>query len=86
MNIFVKNLDQSINAYYLELLFKTYGEISSTKVLYDHATGEHRGIGFVEMEDEKEAERAIEALNGKEIKGKSMLVEKARPPKTNIWG
>ncbi len=86
MNLFVKNLHESINAFYLEILFKTYGEVESTKVLYDHATGEHKGIGFVEMTKDTDAEKAIEALNGKEIKGKPISVEKAKPKKVNIWG
>lgn len=86
MNLFVKNIDGSINAFHLEMLFKTYGEIKSAKVLYDHASGEHKGCGFVEMNNDADAEKAIEALNGKEIKGKLLSVEKAKPKKVNIWG
>lgn len=86
MNLFVKNLDESINAFYLEMLFKTYGEVESAKVLYDRASGEHRGSGFVEMKKDDDALKAIEALNGKEVKGKILSVEKARPKKVNIWG
>jgi RNA recognition motif-containing protein len=86
MNLFVKNLDESINAFYLELMFKPYGEVESAKVLYDRASGEHRGSGFVEMKKEEDANKAIEALNGKEVKGKILSVEKARPKKVNIWG
>jgi RNA recognition motif-containing protein len=85
MNLFVKNLDHSINAFYLEVMFKAYGEVESTKVVYDRATGEHRGIGFVEMAKEEEGLKAIEALNGKEINGRPMVVEKAKPKKVNIW-
>lgn len=85
MNLFVKNIHESINAFHLEMLFKTYGEIKSTKVLYDHASGEHKGSGFVEMTNDADAEKAIEALNGKEIKGKVLSVEKAKPKKVNIW-
>ena len=86
MNIFVKNIPDSINGFYLEQLFKTYGEVLSSKVLYDRITGEHKGIGFIEMESEEEGEAAIAAINGKEIQGKALVVEKARPRKTNIWG
>ena len=85
MNLFVKNIHESINAFHLEMLFNPYGEIKSTKVLYDHASGEHKGSGFVEMTNDADAEKAIEALNGKEIKGKVLSVEKAKPKKVNIW-
>lgn len=85
MNLFIKNIPESINGFYLEQLFKQYGEVLSAKVLYDRITGEHKGVGFVEMEQEKEGEAAIEALNGKEIQGKALVVEKARPRKVNIW-
>lgn len=86
MNIFVKNIPESINGFYLEQLFKAYGQVNSAKVLYDHATGEHKGIGFVEMENDKEGEAAIAGINGKEIQGKALVAEQARPRKTNIWG
>jgi RNA recognition motif-containing protein len=85
MNLFVTNIPESINAYYLELLFKNFGEVKSAKVLYDHASGEHKGSGFVEMPNDEEAEKAIASLHGKEVKGKILSVEKARPRKTNIW-
>ena len=85
MNLFISNLPDSINAFYLEQLFKTYGEVVSSKVLYDRITGEHKGKGFIEMETEKEGNAAIEGLNGKEIGGKAISVEKARPRKVNIW-
>ncbi|MCO4819705.1 MAG: RNA-binding protein [Bacteroidetes bacterium] len=85
MNIVVKNLPESVNAYYLEILFTKCGEVDYTKVVYDRVTGEHKGVGFVEMPDDKEAEKAIEELNGKEINGQTIEVEKARPRKVNIW-
>jgi RNA recognition motif-containing protein len=86
MNLFIKNLHESINAFHLELMFKPYGEVLSTKVLYDRASGEHKGSGFVEMKKEEDALKAIEALDGKEIQGKALVIEKARPKKVNIWG
>ncbi|MBI1308037.1 MAG: RNA-binding protein [Bacteroidetes bacterium] len=86
MNLVVKNLSDSVNAYYLEILFTKYGEVVSTKVLYDRHTGEHKGMGFVEMTKDDEAQTAMEELNGKEIGGKAIVVEKAKPRKVNIWG
>ncbi len=85
MNLVIKNLPDTVNAYYLEILFTKYGEVDYTKVVYDRVTGEHRGVGFAEMPKDDEAEKAIEELNGKEINGKIIEVEKARPRKVNIW-
>ncbi len=85
MNLVVKNLPESVNAYYLEILFTKHGEVDYTKVVYDRVTGEHKGIGFVEMPKDTEAEKAIEELNGKEINGQIIEVEKAKPRKVNIW-
>lgn len=85
MNLVVKNLPDSVNAYYLEILFTKFGEVEFTKVVYDRVTREHKGIGFVEMPNDDEANKAIEELNGKEINGKAIEVEKAKPRKVNIW-
>ena len=85
MNLVVKKLPESINAYYLEILFTKYGEVDYTKVVYDRVTGEHKGVGFVEMPNDEEATKAMEELNGKEIQGNVIEVEKARPRKVNIW-
>ncbi len=85
MNLVVKNLPDTVNAYYLEILFTKFGEVESTKVVYDRVTKEHKGIGFVEMVKDDEGEKAMEELNGKEINGKAIEVEKARPRKVNIW-
>jgi RNA recognition motif-containing protein len=85
MNLVIKNLPETVNAYYLEILFNKYGEIEYSKVVYDRVTGEHKGIGFVEMPKEAEALKAMEELNGKEINGNVIEVEKARPRRVNIW-
>lgn len=85
MNLVVKNLPDSVNAYYLEILFTKFGEVDSTKVIYDRVTKEHKGIGFVEMTKDDEAQKAMDELNGKEINGKAIIVEKAKPRKVNIW-
>jgi RNA recognition motif-containing protein len=85
MNLFVKNIPESINAYYLELMFAPFGEVVSAKVLYDRASGEHKGSGFVEMATEEQGNAAIAGVNGKEIRGQVLSVEKARPAKNNIW-
>ena len=85
MNLVVKNLPKSYNAHYLEMLFEPFGEVISAKVLYDRVTREPKGMGFVEFEKEADGEKAIESMNGKEIQGKELIVEKAKPRKVNIW-
>ena len=85
MNLVVKNLPLSYNAHYLEMLFEPYGEIVSAKVLYDRVTRESKGMGFVEYETEEQGLKAIAELNGKEVQGRELQVEKARPRKVNIW-
>ncbi len=85
MNLVVKNLPKSYNAHFLEMLFEPFGELVSAKVLYDRVTREPKGMGFVEFENEADGEKAIESLNGKEVQGQELIVEKARPRKVNIW-
>ena len=86
MNLVVKNIPASYNAHYLEMLFESFGEIVSAKVLYDRVTREPKCMGFVEFEKDEDGEKAIEAMNGKEVQGKELIVEKAKPRKVNIWG
>lgn len=77
MKLFVKNIEGSINELMLESLFKPFGEIVSTKIVYDRITWESRGFAFVEFEEKADALKAIEALNGKEVKGKALNIEEA---------
>ncbi len=77
MKLFVKNIESSINELVLESLFKPYGEIVSTKIIYDRITWQSRGFGFVEFEKKADAQKAIEALNGTELKGKKLEVMEA---------
>ena len=86
MNLVVKNLPESYNAHYLQMLFEPYGEVLDAKVLYDRVTREPKGMGFLEFAKDDDGEKAIEGMNGKEIQGKALIVEKAKPRKVNIWG
>lgn len=79
MNIYVGNLDYKLQENELEQLFGEYGEVSSVKIITDKYTGKSKGFGFVEMPEDENAEAAIEALNGKEVNGRQMRVNKARP-------
>jgi RNA recognition motif-containing protein len=77
MKLFVKNIEPSINEVALEFLFKQYGSVLSTKIIYDRITWESRGFGFVEFAKKEEALKAIQELNGREIKGKKLAVSEA---------
>jgi len=79
MNIYVGNLPYSVDDAALQELFAEFGEISSAQVIVDRDTGRSRGFGFVEMPEQAEAEAAIEALNGKEMDGRALNVNQARP-------
>jgi len=79
MNIYVGNLSNDINDDDLRQAFESYGRIESASVLKDRYSGESRGFGFVEMPDKNEAQAAINGLNGKELKGRALNVNEARP-------
>ena len=76
--IFVGNLSFQITDFDLSDLFKEYGEVVSAKVVTDRMTGRSRGFGFVEMNAEDSAQKAVEALNGFEVKGRPINVSFAR--------
>ena len=79
MNIYVGNLSYSMSDSELRDAFADFGEVSSVKVLMDRETGRSRGFGFVEMPNQSEAEAAIAQLNGKELSGRALRVNEARP-------
>jgi len=84
-NIFVGNLDFGATEESIRSLFQQYGAIERINVVTDRDTGRPRGFAFVEMTDAAEADRAIEALNGTDLGGRSLNVNEARP-KTNGGG
>ena len=79
MNIFFANLSFRVENDDLNKLFEEYGEVASAKVITDKFSGRSRGFGFVEMNDEAQANKAIEELNGVELDGKVIAVSTARP-------
>lgn len=79
MRIFVGNLSHDATEDDLRQAFSEYGSVASVTVLKDKFTGEPRGFGFVEMEAKAEAQAAIEGLNGRELKGRRLTVNEARP-------
>src|SRR5687767_11384505 len=78
-NIYVGNLVWDASADDLLALFKEHGMVARAQVISDRETGRSRGFGFVEMENDAEAQKAIEALNGQQFKGRALTVNEARP-------
>jgi RNA recognition motif-containing protein len=78
MNIYVGNLSTDTSEDELRQAFEAFGEVSTVRIVRDGATGESRGFGFVEMPGETEGNAAIEAMNGKELKGNQLTVEVGR--------
>lgn len=79
MNIYVGNLARSVSDSDLKDAFQAFGEVSSASVIKDKYSGESRGFGFVEMPSKEEAEKALSALNGKELQGRTITVNEAKP-------
>ncbi len=79
MNIYVGNLSFGTSEEELKKVFETYGEVSRASIITDRETGRSRGFGFVEMPNAEEGKRAVEALNGSELGGRTLRVNEARP-------
>lgn len=77
--LYVGNLSYSIGDSNLQDLFSAYGTVTSAQVVMDRETGRSKGFGFVEMGTDQEANAAISALNGKEVEGRALTVNEARP-------
>ena len=79
MRIYVGNLSYEVGEAELREEFQAYGEVESVTIIKDQGTSRPKGFGFVEMPSDEEGQAAIEALNGKELKGRTMNVNVARP-------
>ena len=79
MNIYVGNIAPEVTEEDLSEAFREFGEVDTARVITDRYSGHSRGFGFVEMQSRTEAQAAIEGLNGKELKGRSIVVNEARP-------
>ncbi len=79
MKIYVGNLSFDATEDGFRELFEGYGEVESADIVMDRYSGQPRGFGFVEMQNQNEAERAIQELNGKEFMGQELNVNEARP-------
>lgn len=76
--LFVGSLDYGVTDQQLNDLFSEYGTVESAKVIVDRETNRSRGFGFVEFSDDEEAKAAMEALNGQEHQGRTLVVNEAR--------
>ena len=79
MNLYVGNLAREVTEDELRLAFEAHGQVTTVNLIKDKFSGEPRGFGFVEMPGKAEALAAMEALNGQDLKGRSIIVNEARP-------
>lgn len=77
--LYVGNLNYAVGNMDLERIFAPHGVVQSAKVILDRITGRSRGFGFVEMVSDRDAQAAILALHGKEVDGRNLTVNQARP-------
>ena len=85
-NIFVGNLDFSATESSVRSLFEPYGNVERVNVITDRDTGRSRGFAFVEMTDSAEADKAIAALNGSDLDGRTLNINEARPKAAGSGG
>ena len=79
MNIYVGNLSYNTTEDELRQLFAEFGDVDSAKLIMDRDSGQSKGFGFVEMSDNSGGQQAIEGLNGRDINGRALTVNKAKP-------
>ena len=79
MNIYIGNLSYEVTEEDLQQAFEAFGQVESVNIIKDKFSGRSKGFGFVEMPDKANAQSAINELNGKELKGRALNVNEARP-------
>ena len=79
MNIYVGNLSFNVSEADIKEAFAAFGAVQTTSIIKDKFSGESRGFGFVETPNKDEAEKSIAALNGKDLKGRALKVNEAKP-------
>ncbi|NQV19361.1 MAG: RNA-binding protein [Armatimonadetes bacterium] len=79
MNIYVGNVSYDLTEKELEELFAEFGSVSAARIITDRQSGRSKGFGFVEMDNKAEGEEAIKQLDGKEMNGRPLKVNEARP-------
>jgi cold-inducible RNA-binding protein len=86
MNLFVAGLPFNVNDQELKEIFEEYGEVSSAKVILDRETGKSRGFGFVDMPGKEDSEKALKALDGADLEGRTLAVKVAEDRKSGGGG
>jgi RNA recognition motif-containing protein len=86
IKLYVGNLPHQMTEEQLQTLFSEAGHVASAKIITDRQTGQPRGFGFVEMETKLEGQKAISMLNGKNIEGRALAVNEARPQQKGGFG
>ena len=86
MKLYVGNLSYSVTNQSLEDMFAEYGSVRSAQVIMDRDTGRSKGFGFVEMSDDNAAREAIKNLSDKELEGRRLTVNEARPREERSGG
>ena len=79
MNIYVSNIAFNVTTQDLRQLFESYGVVDKVNIITDRDTGQSRGFGFVEMPDNAAAKAAMQGANGKELAGRALTVNEAKP-------
>src|SRR5579872_3330727 len=84
--LYVGNLSYGVSDSDLQQMFEAHGSVQSAQVIMDRDTGRSKGFGFVEMGSDQEAQAAIAAMNGKEVEGRALTVNEARPKESGGGG
>jgi RNA recognition motif-containing protein len=79
VNIYVANISYHTTEEKMKELFEEFGSVESVRIIVDKNTAKSRGFGFVEMPNDDEGKKAVEALNGKDFLGRNLVVNEARP-------
>ena len=83
MNIYVGNISYNLTEDQLKDLFTPFGSVESARIITDKFSGKAKGYAFIEMQSEEEGDKAIEALNGSDVEGRKIIVNKARPKESS---
>ena len=83
MNIYVGNLSYKVDENDLKGIFEEYGEVTSVKIIKDKYSGRSKGFAFIEMTNNNEAKAAIKELNGGELDNRKVVINEAKPKRTN---
>ena len=86
MKIYIGNIAEDVSEEELQAAFEPFGQVESVAIIKDKFSGQSKGFGFIEMASQSQGQSAIEELNGKELKGKSLKVNEARPRNDNRGG